>query len=57
MSLSEFTFILAMLLLCVACVTYVIKQIIICAIKIAEIRKELTCMDMSDDDKNGTHTL
>lgn len=56
MSLSEFTFTLAMINLCVACLTYVIKQIIHCILKIAEIKKQLAHVCMSDDDTSSTHT-
>lgn len=57
MSLSEFTFTLAMLLMCVACLTYVIKQIIHCVLRIAGIKNKLTYVCMGDDDTNNTHTL
>lgn len=57
MSLSEFTFTLAMIQICVACLTYVIKQIVHCVLKIAEIKKQLAHVCMSDDDTSSTHTL
>lgn len=57
MSLSEFTFTLAMLHICVACLTYVIKQIIHCVLRLAEIKNKLTYVCMDDDDTNHTQTL
>lgn len=57
MSLSEFTFTLAMIQICVACLTYVIKQIVHCVLKIAEIKKQLAHVCMNDDDISSTHTL
>ena len=52
MSLSEFTFTLAMLLICLACLTYVIKQIVHCVLKVAELKEKLAHMSMSGDDTN-----
>lgn len=34
MSISEFMFTLAMLLLCIACIVWIIKQIVLCVIEI-----------------------